>query len=100
MSAQVRIHELIDQISHEVLQFIREQETPTNDRWVPATLIKKSLELDFVAVPKANKQYGEKGWFFAIIARLLEDQNLIEYKKSDGRAYYRSTVTIMEAHRK
>jgi hypothetical protein len=23
---------------------------------------------------------------------MLEDQNLIEYKKSDGRAYYRSTA--------
>lgn len=92
MNSKERIHALINEISTEVLQFIRNHESPSNDRWVPAAQIKSELELYFEAVPKDNKQYGSKGWLFAIIARMLEDQNLIEYKKSDGRAYYRSTA--------
>lgn len=44
---------------------------------VPAAHIKNSLRLNFVAVPKAGKQYGEKGWLFAILARMLEDENLL-----------------------
>lgn len=92
MNTKDRIHGLINEISREVLQFIRDHESPANDRWVPAAQIKNELELYFAAVPKTNKQYGEKGWLFAIIARLLEDQNLIEYKKSDGKAYYRSAI--------
>jgi hypothetical protein len=91
MNTKDRIHSLIREISREVLQFIREHESSSHDRWLPAAQIKNDLELNFVAVPKTNQQYGEKGWFFAIIARLLEDQGLIEYKKSDGRAYYRTT---------
>jgi hypothetical protein len=90
-NAKERIHALIKEISDEVLRFIREHESSSNDRWVPAAQIKNDLELNFIAVPRANKQYGEKGWLFAIIARLLEDQKLIEYKKSQGKAYYRST---------
>ena len=90
MSHKDRIQSLIKEISGEVLQFIREHETSFNERWVPTAQIKRDLELDFVAVPKANKQYGPKGWFFAIIARMLEDQNLIEYKKSCNKAYCRT----------
>ena len=90
MSRRDNIHDLIKKISIEVLGFIKDEESRHQDGWVPATHIKKVLDLSFVAVPKANKQYGEKGWFFAIIARLLEDQHLIEYKKVEGRAFYRS----------
>ena len=91
MNTKDKIHALIKEISSEVLQFIRENESPSNNRWVPAAQIKNDLELNFAAVPKTNQQYGQKGWFFAIIARLLEDQNLIEYKKFNERAYYRTT---------
>lgn len=90
MNTKERIHGLIDEISSEVLRFIREHESPLNDRWVPAAKIKNDLDLNFVAVPAGNRQYGSKGWLFAIIARLLEDKKLIEYKKIDGRAYYRT----------
>ncbi len=92
MNAKDRIHALIDNISMEVLKFIREHESLSNDRWVPAAQIKNELALNFAVVPKANRQYTEVGWFFAIITRLLEDQNLIQYKKDNGRAYYRSTL--------
>ena len=92
MSYRDNIHALIKGISMEVLSYIKEQETQPQftDRWVPAADIKNSLDLSFVAVPKANKQYGEKGWFFAIIARILEDKNLIEYKKVGSRTFCRS----------
>ena len=90
MDRKARVHELIKQIAIEVLQTVKEQESKFPERWVPAAHIRKDLELDFVAVPKANKQYGEKGWLFAIIARMLEDDNLIEYRKTGNRAYLRS----------
>jgi len=92
MSSKDQIHNLLKEMSMEVLNYIRSQETSGKDRWVPAANIKSSLELNFVAVPKSNKQYGEKGWLFAILARLLEDQGLVEYKKVDGKAYYRSAA--------
>ena len=86
------VHHLINEIALEVLHYIRTHESSSEDRWVPAAKIRNGLELNFVAVPKGNKQYGEKGWFFAIIARILEDQNLVEYKKVGTRAYYRTIV--------
>lgn len=85
------IHELLEKISTEVLAFIKEQEIDDNDRWVPQTHINNSLDLKFLSVPRANRQYGEKGWLFAIIARTLEDEGLVEYKKENNSAYYRST---------
>lgn len=90
MNRKENIHHLIKKISMEVLGFIKEEESQFIDRWVPTAHIKNSLELGFAAVPKANKQYGEKGWLFAIIARILEDQHLIEYKKSGSRAFCRT----------
>jgi hypothetical protein len=89
MARKENIHNLIRQISMEVLGFIKDEESKFPDRWVPTAHIKHSLELNFVAVPRANEQYGEKGWLFAIIARILEDQKLIEYKKSGKRAFCR-----------
>ena len=91
MNTKDRIHGLIKEISSEILRFIREHESPSNDRWVPASQIKNDLELNFVAVPRTNQQQGQRGWFFATIARLLEDQNLIECEKSaNGRLHYRT----------
>jgi len=71
------------------LNFIKNEEVSFKDRWVPAIDIKEKLDLNFVAVPQENKQYGKKGWLFAIIARILEDEGLLEYKKINNRAYYR-----------
>ena len=91
MSRKERIHEHINAISDEVLAYIKEREDMFADRWVPASEIKNDLELAFVSVPKANKQYGPKGWLFAIVARMLEDANLVEFRKVASRSYYRST---------
>jgi hypothetical protein len=30
------------------------------------------------AVPQENKQYGKKGWLFAILARILKDEGVLE----------------------
>lgn len=85
------IHNLIEVIAYEILQFIKSQEASYDDGWVPAADIKSNLDLNFVAVPISNKQYGEKGWFFAIMARLLEDKGLVEFKKDGYRSFYRSS---------
>jgi len=61
MKSKERIHNLLKEMSIEVLNYIRSQESSATDRWVPAANIKNTLELNFVAVPKSNKQYGEKG---------------------------------------
>ena len=90
MTAEARVRNLIMEISNEVFSFIKNQETSFQDRWVPASHIKNTLNLNYVAVPKDNVQYGAKGWLFAILARILEDKDLVEYKKVGNRAYYRS----------
>lgn len=88
---RINIHRLLQDCAEELLAFIEESET-TPERWVPATDIKNDLALNFPSVPRANIQYGNKGWLFAILARMLEDQGRIEYKKEDSRAFYRTTI--------
>jgi len=86
------IHNLLGQAAVELLSFIEESQPKHKaiECWVPAAELKRELELNFVAVPKSGKQYGEKGWVFASLMRMLEDQGLVEYRKSGSRAYYRS----------
>jgi hypothetical protein len=90
MNRKDAIHRLLKVIAFELFEFIRELESSFEDRWVPAADIKNALELNFVAVPRENVQYGEKGWLFAILARMLEDEGLVEYKKEESRAFYRT----------
>jgi len=90
MGHMENIHNYIDKIAMEVFNFIKEEESKFEGGWVPAAHIKNALELNFVAVPKNNIQHGAKGWFFAIIARMLEDRDLVQYRKTDSRAYYRA----------
>ncbi len=86
------IHKLIDIIAFEMLNFIKDSESSYEDRWVPAVHIKDSLDLKLVSVPQEGEQYGEKGWLFNILSRILQDQNLLEYKKEGNRAFYRSKI--------
>ena len=92
MHRKDNIHKYLNDAAMELLEFIKESESEFRelDRWVPAAKIKSDLELNLVAVPKSGKQYGERGWLFATLARILEDRTLVEYKKLDNRAYYRS----------
>lgn len=84
-----KIHSLLKECADELYSYIKEVET-SQDRWVAATMIKENLGLNFPSVPKANTQYGDKGWLFAILARMLEDWGRIEYKKNGNRAFYRT----------
>ena len=92
MNRKQTIHNLLGQAALELLAFIEELQPhfKSQECWVPAAELKRELELNFVAVPKSGKQYGEKGWVFATLARMLEDRGLVEYRKSGGLAYYRS----------
>jgi hypothetical protein len=90
MDRKKRIHDLLSKMADDLLGYIKEQELFYQDRWVPSVYIKKELNLNLVCVPKNNKQYGEKGWLLAILARMLEDQGRIEHHKVGNRAFFRS----------
>ena len=81
MSRKDKVQSLIQQLADEIYEFIKENESFVKDGWIPTATIKNKLELNFVCVPKSNKQYRPKGWVFAAIARILEDQDRISYKK-------------------
>lgn len=92
MNRKETIHNLLKEISLDVFEFIKESELSQKDYdgWVPQTYINDKLSLKFHDVPKAKKQYGKRGWLFAIIARMLEDENLVEFYEKDKRSFYRS----------
>jgi hypothetical protein len=90
MERKAAIHRHIEAAALELLEFVKERMPLSSDGWVPASEIKQSLALNFVAVPRGGKQYGEKGWLFAILARSLEDRDLLEHRKSGARAFYRA----------
>jgi hypothetical protein len=90
MDRKQRIHDLLSKMSGEVFEHIKEYESFHKDGWVPSVHIKEALELNLVCVPKNNKQYGEKGWLHAILARILEDEGRIEHHKVGNRAFFRS----------
>jgi hypothetical protein len=87
---RTKIHSHIHAAADELLAFVRRSESSHQDHWVPAVQIKDALELNFVAVPQQGKQYGPKGWLFAILARILEDQGRLEHKKVGSRAFFRT----------
>ena len=88
MNRKERIHQQIDVLANEILEYIKDKESLFPERWVPASEVKAELDLNFVAVPQSNKQYGPKGWLFAILARILEDKNLVDFKKVGSRSFY------------
>lgn len=90
MNSKDKIHSLLRQCCDEILIYVQEREPLHADRWVPAAEVKTGLALNFVAVPKSSKQYGEKGWLFATLARMLEDEGRLEYKRQGNRSYCRS----------
>ena len=92
---KARIHKLLQECTNELYAYIKESES-TPDRWVPAAKIKNDLELNFPSVPIANTQYGDRGWLFAILARMLEDRGRIEYKKEGSKAFYRTIAKPLE----
>ncbi len=87
MSRKDQVRSLVQQLAGEIYNYIKENEARFKDGKVPTAIIKKELELNFVCVPKANKQHGAKGWVFAALARMLEDQEKIEYQKTGNRSF-------------
>ncbi|MCW0413612.1 hypothetical protein NB709_003488 [Xanthomonas sacchari] len=85
-----KIHAHIQAAADELLAFVRSCEADYVERWVPTVHVKDALELNFVATPQQGRQYGPKGWLFAILARVLEDQGVLEHKKVGNRSYCRS----------
>lgn len=90
MSHKNRIHKLFGQIADEVLSFIKESESEFSGNWVPAIYIKEQLALKLSAYPQGNKTDNKTGWFFSTIARLLEDQSRVDFKKIGNRSFYKS----------
>ena len=90
MSHKTKVHELFSLMSIEVLAFIKESESGFTEGWVPATYVKDQLELKLSSYPQSNKIDNKTGWLFAIIARYLEDNNSLIFKKDGSRSYYKS----------
>jgi hypothetical protein len=90
LESKQQIHHWIEEIASEMLRFIRGSEPKFFEGWVPATFIKRELNLNFECYPKSRAQHGRKGWLFSIVARYLEDRDLLEYRFSGKNAYYRS----------
>jgi len=89
---KARLHQHIRGCCDELLAYIKEVEPLHDDRWVPTAGLRTALDINFVAVPKANTPRGEKGWFFATLSRMLEDQGRLEYERRGSRSYCRSGV--------
>lgn len=93
MSHRQRLHENLRACATEFLAFVRDAESAHPDRWVPTIKVKEALALNLLAVPRASKQYGEKGWLFAILARTLEDEGLLDHWKSGNCSCCRAAYT-------
>ncbi len=91
MSHKLKVHDYFQLMSDSVFAFIKESESGFTERdgWVPATYIKDQLELKKSSYPQGNKIDNETGWLFATIARHLQDQSRVDYKKIGSRSFYK-----------
>lgn len=90
MSSREKIHALLKECCDEVLAFMQERETLYADRLVPATDVNDGLDINFSAVPRHSADpNGQKGWLFATLARMLEDDGRLEHHKKGSRSYYK-----------
>jgi len=90
MSRKRTIHKLLDDVSTEIYGFIKDVEPSYPERWVPAVDIKNELDLKFSAYPQGNEIDNPTGWLFSSFARMLQDKDLVEFKKAGSRSFYRS----------
>lgn len=93
MDYKTTVHKQLHDAAMTILAFVKTRESFHPERWVPIVEVKATLALNLVAVSQSSKQYGEKGWVFASLARLLEDEGLLEYKREGSRSYCRSSAT-------
>ena len=92
MDRKQRIRGLLDEMADELLGYIKEKQGRCEGGWVPAAEIKNDLGLNLVAAPVRNELRGQRGWLFAILAHLLEEKGLIQYRKTGSRAFCRTTI--------
>jgi len=89
MSHKLKVHELFGLMSNEVIAFIKKSESGFPEGWVPATYINDQLELKKSSYPQGNKIDNKTGWLFATIARHLQDENRVDFKKIGSRSFYK-----------
>lgn len=88
-SQKQEIERLLQLMSDQLMSYISEVEPGFQGRWVPATHLKTQLNLKRDSYPVANKIQNRTGWLFAILARMLEEQGKVEFRKEGNRSYYR-----------
>lgn len=86
MNSNERIKFYIDAIAQELLAYITGNTKNYKDGWIPTVTIKEDLGLKFAEYPQ-NKDKPARGWLFGIVARRLEDLDLIEYDNSGSRSF-------------
>ena len=89
MGHKAKVHELFILMANEVLSFIEESESGFTEGWVPATYIKSQLDLTMYSYPQGNITDNKTGWMFATIARYLQDNNNLCFRKIGNRSYYK-----------
>lgn len=89
MNHKLKVHGYFQLMSDTVNSFIKESESGFSEGWVPATYIKDQLELKKSAYPQGNTIDNETGWLFATIARHLQDENRLNFKKIGSRTFYK-----------
>jgi len=90
--ARKRIRKLVFKASAEVLEFIKEAEVDFEERWVPATYIRHQLDLEFPPYQRDSERRGHEWCLLGVLARVLEDNHLLESREQDGLILYRSKV--------
>lgn len=84
MNHKNQIDRLMSDMNDVVVSFMELHSTSFQDGWIPITFIKDNLDLNKDSYPQGSKTQGKRGWFFAVLARSLEDQGRVEYK-NDGK---------------
>lgn len=92
MSHREKVSNLFDAMADQVCLFIKESESGFSEGWVPATYIKDQLDLKRSSYPQSNKIDNKTGWLFATLARHLEDNGKVKFKKVGSRSFYKSCV--------
>lgn len=91
MDHKSKIHELFGEMADEVCDFIKSSEAGFGEGWVPAIYIKDQLELKKSAYPQGNKIDNKTGWLFSTIARHLQDEKKVLFKKVGSRSFYKTS---------
>ena len=92
VSYRAKVDDLFDAMAGEVCSFIKDSESGFPKGWVPAAYIKDQLDLNKSSYPQSNKIDNKTGWLFATLARHLEDQGKVKFRKEGSRSFYKSCV--------